>query len=65
MGSTLLESKLGAEYDLTAIALVRGSKTVTKLERDSVIEADDILLLEGSADNLLRARDDSWIGNCQ
>ncbi len=57
VGSTLLESKLGAEYDLTAIALVRGSRTVTKLERDSVIEADDILLLEGSADNLMRARD--------
>jgi len=57
VGSTLLESRLGAEYDLTAIALVRGSRTVTKLERDSVIEADDILLLEGSADNLLRARD--------
>jgi di/tricarboxylate transporter len=57
-GRTLLESKLGEEYDLTAIALVRGNTTITILERDSMIEPDDILLLEGSADSLLRARDD-------
>ena len=57
-GQTLLESKLGEEYDLTAIALVRGNTTITILERDSMIEPDDILLLEGSADSLLRARDD-------
>ena len=57
-GQTLLQSKLGEEYDLTAIALVRGNTTITILERDSMIEPDDILLLEGSADNLLRARDD-------
>ncbi len=55
-GLSLLESRLGADYDLTVISLVRGNKTVTKLERDSVIEADDIMLLEGSAENLLRAR---------
>ena len=55
-GLSLFESKLGADYDLTVMALVRGKKTVTKLERDSVIESDDILLIEGSAENLLRAR---------
>ncbi|MDK1118378.1 MAG: SLC13 family permease [Anaerolineae bacterium] len=55
-GHTLLESKLGADYDLTVIALVRGSKTIKKLERDTVIESDDILLIEGSVENLLRAR---------
>lgn len=55
-GRTLLESKLGADYDLTVISLVRGYKTVRKLERDTIIEPDDILLIEGSAENLLRAR---------
>jgi len=55
-GCSLLESKLGADYDLTVIALVRGYKTVKNLERDSIIEPDDILLIEGSAENLLRAR---------
>ena len=55
-GRTLLESRLGAEYELTAIALVRGNRTITKLERSTLIEQDDILLIEGSAENLLRAR---------
>lgn len=54
--STLLDSRLGAEYDLTVIALVRGFKTLTELERNTLIEPDDILLVEGSAENLLRAR---------
>ena len=56
VGVSLLDSKLGADYDLTVIALVRGAKTITKLERDSVILSDDIMLIEGSAENLLRAR---------
>lgn len=55
-GLSLLESKLGAEYDLTAIALVRENRTITKLMRNTIIEPDDILLIEGSAENLLRAR---------
>ena len=57
-GNTLLESKLGADYDLTVIALVRGAKTIIELERNTIIEKDDILLIEGSAENLLRARND-------
>ncbi len=57
-GCTLLESKLGASYDLTAIAVVRGRKTITSLERNTIIEPDDILLVEGSAENLLRARNE-------
>jgi di/tricarboxylate transporter len=57
-GITLLESKLGADYDLTVIALVRSNKTIKPVERNTVIKSDDILLIEGSAENLLRARDD-------
>jgi di/tricarboxylate transporter len=55
-GVTLLESKLGAEYDLTVLALVRSSKTIKPVERDTVIQANDILLIEGSTENLLQAR---------
>jgi di/tricarboxylate transporter len=55
-GNSLLESKLGADYDLTAIAIVRGSKTFTKLKRDTIFQPDDILLIEGSTENLSRAR---------
>lgn len=55
-GCTLLESRLGADFDLTVIALVRGKETVRNLKRHTVIEPEDILLIEGSAENLLRAR---------
>ncbi len=57
-GCTLLESKLGENYDLTAIAVVRGRRTITSLERNTIIEPDDILLVEGSAENLLHARNE-------
>ena len=57
-GATLLESRLGADYDLTAVALVRGNRTITELERNTRIRSDDILLIEGSAENLLRAREE-------
>ncbi len=55
-GCTLLESKLGADYDLTAIAIVRGTKTITRLRRDTLLQPDDILLIEGSTEDLSRAR---------
>ncbi len=55
-GCTLQESKLGSDYDLTAIAIVRGSKTITRLVRDTLIQPDDILLIEGFPENLSRAR---------
>ncbi|MBN1305496.1 MAG: SLC13 family permease [Anaerolineales bacterium] len=55
-GQTLIESKLGEYYDLTVIAIVRAFKTLKTLERSTVILPDDILLIEGSAENLMRAR---------
>jgi di/tricarboxylate transporter len=57
-GKTLLESKIGADYDMTVIAIVRNGVTIIELERNTIIEPDDILLMEGSAENLLRARND-------
>jgi di/tricarboxylate transporter len=57
-GKTLLESKLGADYDLTVIGLVRSKQTIRQVERDTVVQPDDILLVEGSVENLMRARDE-------
>jgi len=57
-GISLLESRLGADYDLTVLALVRANKIIKPVERDSIIQSDDILLIEGSTENLLRARND-------
>ena len=55
-GCSLFESRLGADYDLTVIAIVRGRKTITRLRRNTRIQPDDILLIEGSAEKLLNAR---------
>ena len=55
VNSTLLESKLGEDYDLTAIAIMRDSHTITELKRDSLIQTNDILLIEGSNEDLTRA----------
>lgn len=57
-GRTLLESRLGADYDLTVIAILRDKKKMNGMERQTVIVPDDILLIEGSAENLMRARND-------
>jgi len=57
-GQTLLESRLGADYDLTVITILRDKKKMDSLERNTVIVPNDILLIEGTAENLMRARDD-------
>lgn len=56
-GQTLVESRLGADYDVTVISIVRDGKTRTALRRDTRVEADDVLIVEGSVENLMRARD--------
>lgn len=55
VGQTLFESRLGADYDFTVLAIVRGENTNQDINRDTLIEADDILLIEGSLENLMRA----------
>ena len=54
-GQTLLESRLGADFDLTVIAIVHGDKTKSRIHRNTKIHADDILLVEGSPDKLMKA----------
>jgi di/tricarboxylate transporter len=56
-GRTLQESRLGAEYDLTVTAIIREGKTITLLSSGTCIEPNDILMLKGSLENLLRGRD--------
>jgi len=55
---TLFESRLGAEYDLTVIALVRNGRTQSALTSTSRIHAGDYMVVEGSFENLLRAKHD-------
>jgi di/tricarboxylate transporter len=55
-GQTLLESRLGADFDLSVVAIIRDGEVRTVLHRDTRILGDDLLLVEGSAENLIRAR---------
>ena len=55
-GKTLLQSRLGEEFDLTVVALEREGAERTRIRRDTVLQADDLLMVEGSAENLMRAR---------
>ncbi|MFQ5593467.1 MAG: SLC13 family permease [Anaerolineae bacterium] len=56
-GKTLVESRLGADFDLTVIALVHDGNVRTAMNRDTRIRPDDLLMVEGSVENLMRARD--------
>lgn len=55
VGMTLMQSKLGEKFDLTVLAIVRDNMTETDISRDSVIMPEDILLIKGSIENLMRA----------
>lgn len=62
VGRTLLESRLGEDYDLTVIGILRESPRGTEPvvrnlapNRDTIIEADDLLLIEGQIEALMKA----------
>ncbi len=58
VGKTLGESRLGADYDLTVISIVRGDRTISRIRADVRIAEDDTLLLQGHAPELLRAQEE-------
>jgi di/tricarboxylate transporter len=53
---TLLESRLGRDYDLTVLALQRENGDRPALHRDTVIRRGDLLIVESSASDLMAAR---------
>jgi di/tricarboxylate transporter len=57
-GKTLLESGLGRDFDLTVLAIERDSVAQARIGFDTTIEAGDLLTVEGSADNLMNAREE-------
>jgi di/tricarboxylate transporter len=56
-GKTLLESRLGQDYDLTVLAIERDGVSLSPLRRDTRLQSSDLLTVEGSADDLLAARE--------
>jgi di/tricarboxylate transporter len=55
-GKTLLESRLGQDYDLTVLGIERDEDCIDRIGRDTFIQQDDLLTIEGSADDLMEAR---------
>jgi di/tricarboxylate transporter len=53
---TLRESRLGADYDLMVISIIRDGQTLAELHSRVQIEAGDVLILQGHATDLLRAQ---------
>ncbi|MEA3440799.1 MAG: SLC13 family permease [Chloroflexota bacterium] len=58
VGKNLYQSNLGADYDLNVISINRDGEMVTRLRRDIIIAKNDLLILEGSVQNLITAQDD-------
>lgn len=54
-GQTLVESRMGKDYDLTVLAIERDGESLSPIRRDTRIEAGDLLTIEVSADDLLAA----------
>jgi len=57
-GQTLMESRMGADYDLTVLAIIRDGNVRTVLNSTTRIEVDDYLMIKGSFENLMRAQDE-------
>lgn len=57
-GQTLFESRLGADYDLNVIAIIRDDLVLPTFDRETFLTPGDLLMVEGKIENLMRARDD-------
>jgi di/tricarboxylate transporter len=56
IGKTLVESRFGEAYDLTIVGILRQEHTQLALGRNDIIQANDILLVQGSLDKIVAVR---------
>jgi di/tricarboxylate transporter len=56
VGKSLAASRLGSDFDLSVLAILREGRLQQSLNRDTRLEADDMLFVEGDAATLLSAR---------
>jgi di/tricarboxylate transporter len=54
-GKTLLESRLGEQFDFTVLAIQRANGDQPALHRDTIIRSGDMLAVESSATKILEA----------
>jgi len=55
-GQSLVESRLGADYDLTVLAIIRHDRLQPALRRDTQIQPGDLLMVKGAPQNLMQAQ---------
>jgi di/tricarboxylate transporter len=53
IGKNLYESRLGADYGLNVLSIIREGNPLVGLHRDMIIQGNDNLILEGSAENII------------
>jgi di/tricarboxylate transporter len=53
IGSNLYESRLGADYGLNVLSIIREGSPLVGLHRDVVIKENDNLIIEGSAESII------------
>ncbi len=61
VGQRLAESGLREEFELTVIGLERQGKVSLGLDKDTVLQRGDVLLIEGMVDNLVWAEAAGWV----
>lgn len=57
VGQTLVESRLGVDYDLTVVAILRDGEEYTAIRPDTLLQANDLLIVEGAVESLMQARE--------
>ena len=54
IGKTLMEKKIAEIYDVNILEIIRGEEKIWRRLRSTVIEKDDMLLVRGSVDNIIK-----------
>jgi di/tricarboxylate transporter len=57
-GKTLSQSRLGAQHDLSVLSVIRSDKVKVVPIPDILIRPDDLLIIEGTIENLLEAKEE-------
>ena len=58
VGKSLTESKLGQGYNLNVVQVLRGENLLFVPSQDPLLEVGDLLLVQGTSQNILKASDD-------
>ena len=56
-GLSLFEARLGADYDLSVLGIVRDGRLDQALDRGTVVQSGDLLIVEGAVEKLIGLRE--------